>query len=167
MDSKADSELSMLIRVLMIEDSKDDATLIMHELKRHGYEVMSERVDTQKTMEDALGRQEWDVIIADYSIPQFDTMKAFKLIQERNGDLPFILVSGVIGEDVAVEAMKLGVHDYIMKANMARLGHAVERALRETERLQHTRQIEVQFKKLSRAVEYSPSSIVITAKKLS
>ena len=164
MDSNEDSEMSMPIRVLMIEDSKDDAALIMHELKRNGYEVMSERVDTQKTMEDALDRQEWDVIIADYSIPQFDTMKAFKLIQERNGDLPFILVSGVIGEDVAVEAMKLGVHDYIMKANMARLGHAVERALRETERLQHTRQIEVQFKKLSRAVEHSPSSIVITDK---
>ena len=164
MAGKEDLEMCTPIRVLMIEDSEDDAALIMRELKRSGYEVMSERVDTQKAMEDALDRQEWDVIIADYSMPQFDAIKAFRLIQERNDDLPFILVSGVIGEDVAVEAMKVGVHDYVMKDNLARLGHAVERALREAERQQHIKLIELQLKKLSRAVEYSPSSIIITDK---
>ncbi|MGR3173646.1 MAG: response regulator [Candidatus Scalindua sp.] len=162
MDNKEDLEMCTPIRVLMIEDSEDDAALIMRELERNGYEVMPERVDTQKAMEDSLDRQEWDVIIADYSMPQFDAVKAFKLIRERKLDLPFILVSGVIGEDVAVEAMKVGVHGYVMKDNLARLCHAVERALREVKKQHHIKQIEVQLQKLSRAVEYSPSSIVIT-----
>lgn len=164
MDSKEDLEMYKPIRVLLVEDSEDDAALIIRELKRNGYEVMLERVDTQKTMEDALDRQEWDVIIADYSMPQFDAVRAFRLIQERNDNLPFILVSGTIGENVAVEAMKVGVHDYVMKDNLTRLGHAVERALREVKRQHHIKQVEVQLRKLSRAVEYSPSSIVITDK---
>lgn len=164
MDSKKNLEICTPIRVLMVEDSKDDAALIMHELTRNGCEVMSERVDTREALENALDRQGWDIIIADYSMPQFGGIEAFKLIQERNEDLPLILVSGVIGEDVAVEAMKIGVHDYVMKDNLARLGHAVERALREAERRQHIKQVEVHLKKMSRAVEHSPSSIVVTDK---
>ena len=162
MDNKEDLEMCRPIRVLMIEDSEDDAALIMCELKRNGCEVVSERVDTQRAMIDALDRQEWDVIVADYSIPQFDALKAFKLIQERNEDLPLILVSGTIGEDIAVEAMKVGVHDYIMKDNLDRLGHAVERALQEAQRRHHIKRVEVHLRKLSRAVEHSPSSIVVT-----
>ena len=121
------------LRVLVVEDSEDDALLLVRELQRNDYEVECERVETGEAMDAALENQAWDIIIADYSMPHFSGLEALKLLQQSALDLPFIIVSGAIGEDVAVEAMKAGAHDYLIKGNLIRLGPAVERELREAE----------------------------------
>jgi PAS domain-containing protein len=119
------------LRVLIIEDSEDDTLLIMHELKRGGYDPKYERVETAGAMNDALDRQGWDIVISDHSMPHFNSFSALDVLKKRGLDLPFFLVSGTIGEEMAVLAMKTGVHDYIMKGNLSRLVSAVERELRE------------------------------------
>jgi signal transduction histidine kinase len=119
------------LRVLLVEDSEDDATLVQAELKRAGYEVASERVYTAHSLAAALDRQQWDLVIADYSMPSFTGLDALNIVRTGGFDLPFIVVSGTIGEDVAVAAMKAGAHDYLIKDRLARLAPAVERELRE------------------------------------
>ncbi len=121
------------LQVLIVEDSEADAVLLLEELRRGGYEPMHERVDTAKALSAALDRQTWDVVLADYTMPRFSGTAALMLLKEKGLDLPFIFVSGTIGEDTAVEAMKNGANDYIMKGNLKRLLPAVERELREAE----------------------------------
>lgn len=125
--------MSRPLRVLIVEDSEDDAALLLRELRRGGYDPLYERVDTAAAMKAALNKQTWDIIVSDYSMPQFTAPAALKLLQESTLDLPFIIVSGAIGEDAAVAAMKAGVHDYVMKGSLARLVPAIERELREAE----------------------------------
>jgi diguanylate cyclase (GGDEF)-like protein/PAS domain S-box-containing protein len=134
--------MSKSLRVLVIEDSEDDAALLIHELRRGGYEPVFKRVDTEATFRAALTGQDWDIVIADYSLPHFSAPAALKLLQESGLDLPCIIVSGVIGEDVAVEAMKAGAHDCIMKYNLKRLLPAVERELRDAEERRDHRKAE-------------------------
>lgn len=119
------------LRVLIVEDNADDADLIVRELTRGGYEVVWHRVASRAEMLDALASAEWDVVLADYSLPQFNAREALRLSQAADIDRPFIIVSGSIGEDVAVEAMKAGAHDYLMKDRMARLVPVVQREVRE------------------------------------
>lgn len=119
------------LRVLIVEDSEDDMLLMIRELRRGGYTLDYERVDTPAAMEAALDRQPWDIAIADYTLPAFSAPDALKLLQRRKLDLPFIIVSGTIGEEIAVAAMKAGAHDYLIKGNLTRLVPAVERELRE------------------------------------
>jgi len=119
------------LRLLLIEDSEDDAALVVRALTRGGYDVTAERVDTPAALRSALDRQSWDVTIADYTMPGFSGTAALQILRERDADLPFIFVSGTIGEDSAVAAMKVGAHDYIMKGNLKRLVPAIERELRE------------------------------------
>ncbi|MEW6324983.1 MAG: EAL domain-containing protein [Nitrospirota bacterium] len=121
------------LRVLIIEDSENDVELLVRELRRGGYDPAYERVDSADGMNAALDRQAWDLAFSDYTMPQFDGMAALNLIRERGLDLPFIFVSGTIGEDTAVTAMKQGAQDYIMKGSFKRLLPAVERELREAE----------------------------------
>jgi PAS domain S-box-containing protein len=121
------------LRVLIVEDLEDDALLLQRVLRQAGYDLRSERVDTAAAMNAALDRQAWDFVIADYTLPEFDGLAALALVKERGLDLPFIIVSGSIAEDIAVAAMKAGAHDFIMKSNLARLVPAVERELREAE----------------------------------
>jgi PAS domain S-box-containing protein len=121
------------LRVLIVEDSEDDTLLILRELRRGGYTLDYVRVDTPILMHAALDRQLWDIVIADYTLPAFSAPEALKLLQTRKLDLPFIIVSGTIGEDIAVAAMKAGAHDYLIKGNFARLVPAVERELREAQ----------------------------------
>jgi two-component system, cell cycle sensor histidine kinase and response regulator CckA len=121
------------LRVLIIEDSEDDTLLIMHELKRGGYDPKYERVETAGAMNDALNQQEWDLVISDHSMPHFNSFNALDVLKKRGLDLPFFLVSGTIDEERAVSAMKAGVHDYIMKGNLPRLVPAIQRELREAE----------------------------------
>src|SRR4030043_2408413 len=110
------------LRVLSIEDSEDDTQLIMNELRRwEGCEVTYERVETSEAMEAAINRQKWDVILSDHSMPRFSSFKALEVMKRKGLDLPFIIVSGSIGEEMAVAAMKGGAHDYIMKDNLTRL----------------------------------------------
>ena len=119
------------LSVLVVEDSEDDMLLILRELRRGGYTLDYERVETAAQMQAALDRQSWDIVIADYTLPAFSAPDALKLLQSQQRDLPFIIVSGTIGEETAVAAMKAGAHDYITKGNLARLVPAVERELRE------------------------------------
>lgn len=123
--------MSQSIRVLLIEDSEDDAELLLLAMKAGGYEPIVERVDTAAAMRAALGKQAWDLVLSDHSMPQFSGPAALALLQESGLDLPFIIVSGAIGEETAVAAMKAGAHDYVMKGNLARLLPAIERELRE------------------------------------
>ncbi len=119
------------LQILIVEDSEDDAALLLRELQRGGYVPTFERVETKEGLNAALSRQPWDIIVSDYNMPNFNGLQALKTVQENGVDIPFIIVSGSIGEDVAVEAMKAGAHDYLMKGNTARLLPAIERELRE------------------------------------
>ncbi|MCA1992022.1 MAG: PAS domain S-box protein, partial [Coleofasciculus sp. S288] len=119
------------LRVLIVEDSEDDAELMVYELERGGYSPIYERVDTAAALNAALDKDLWDIVLADYTLPSFSAPAALELLKERGLDLPFIIVSGTIGEDIAVAAMKAGAHDYLMKGKLARLAPAVERELRE------------------------------------
>jgi diguanylate cyclase (GGDEF)-like protein/PAS domain S-box-containing protein len=118
---------------LIVEDSEDDALLVAEDLRAGGYDVDWARVESPEAMSVALDAAPWDVILSDYNLPRFTGVEALRLLADRGIDVPFILVSGAIGEDVAVAAMKAGAHDYIMKGNPARLLPAVERELREAE----------------------------------
>lgn len=123
--------MSIPLRVLLVEDSEDDAILLQGELKRGGYAPFLLRVETPAEMKEALDHKQWDIIISDYSLPRFSGLAALELFQRTQLDLPFIILSGNIGEDIAVEAMKAGAHDYIMKDNLKRLTPAIQRELRE------------------------------------
>ncbi|WP_414586025.1 PAS domain S-box protein [Scytonema sp. PCC 10023] len=125
--------MSPYLRVLIVEDSEDDTLLVLRELRRGGYTLDYVRVDTPAAMQAALDQQSWDIVIADYNMPAFSAPEALKLLQSRKLDLPFIIVSGTIGEEIAVAAMKAGAHDYLIKGNLARLVPAVERELREAQ----------------------------------
>ncbi len=125
--------MSTPLHVLIVEDSEDDALLLERVLRRGGYDVTAERVCTAEAMQAALQNRAWDVVISDHSMPQFSSTGALTLLQGRWLDLPFIIVSGCIGEEVAVAAMKAGANDYILKSNLTRLVPAVERELREAE----------------------------------
>ena len=119
------------LRVLMVEDSPTDAKLVVQELQRTGCPVEFERVETAKEMRAALERKEWDVVTSDWSMPKFTAPAALAILKEKGLDLPFIIVSGTIGEDKAVEAMRAGAHDYVLKDKLGRLTPAVEREMRE------------------------------------
>ena len=121
------------LRVLLIEDSDDDAELVVRELSRAGYAVFDRRVDTAHALIAALEHDKWDLAIADFSMPQFSGTAALKIVRQFDADMPFLFVSGTIGEDAAVAAMKGGAQDYIMKGSLKRLAPAVERELREVE----------------------------------
>ena len=116
-----------------MEDSESDAGLIVRQLETAGYNVAFERVQDANAMRTALAESEWDLIISDYRMPGFDAPAALIVLQETGKDIPFLVVSGTIGEDTAVAMMKAGAHDYLMKDNLARLAAAVERELRDAE----------------------------------
>jgi signal transduction histidine kinase len=132
------------IQVLLIEDSEDDAVLLNSELKRAGYAPVCHRVETPEALSTALDRQNWDVVIADYRLPRFDGLEALATVRAKGLDLPFIIVSGYITEETAVAAMKAGAHDYVMKDNLARLGPALERELRDAVVRQERRRSEIE-----------------------
>ncbi|HEV2394961.1 MAG TPA: PAS domain S-box protein [Verrucomicrobiae bacterium] len=117
------------LRVLMVEDSEDDSLLLLRELQRGGFEPILRRVESAEAMSVALDDEEWDVIISDYCLPLFSGPEALGVYQRKGLDIPFIIVSGAIGEETAVELMKAGVHDYLMKDRTSRLASAVRREL--------------------------------------
>lgn len=119
------------LRVLFVEDSAVDTELIAAELKRGGYRVDYERIDTEDGFLGALDTADWDLIISDFSMPHFDGLRAFELFRKRRLDIPFIFVSGAMGEERAVRAMKAGARDYILKGQLGRLNAAVQRELDE------------------------------------
>jgi two-component system sensor histidine kinase UhpB len=131
------------LRVLLVEDSEDDALLLVRMLRRGGFDPTWDRVDTAAGMEGALDGRGWDLVISDHGMPAFNSSAALELLRRKGFvDLPFIIVSGQIGEDAAVAAMKAGAHDYLMKENLARLNSAIERELREADVRRERRQAE-------------------------
>jgi len=119
------------LNILLVEDSEDDAALLQRALKKSGVQPFIERVETEDAMKKALKKQDWNVIIADYVLPRFSGLAALAVLKDSRKDLPFIIVSGKIGEETAVEAMRAGAHDYIMKGNLVRLLPAIEREMEE------------------------------------
>lgn len=142
--------MSKKIVLLLVEDSENDALLVERELRKSGYEPVIARVEDADSMRTALQLSSWDIVIADYNLPHFSGPDAFRLLVETGMDIPFIIVSGSIGEEVAVEAMRLGVNDYVMKSNMARLTGAVEREIRQAADRAARRAAEDQLKQAER-----------------
>lgn len=125
--------MNKLLHVLMVEDSEDDALLTIRALKKGGYDPVYERVEDAESMRTALEEKTWDVILCDYQMPKFNGLAAIAQLKETQIDIPLIIVSGAIGEETAVECMRSGAHDYIMKGNLSRLVPAIERELKEAE----------------------------------
>ncbi|MFZ5862928.1 MAG: EAL domain-containing response regulator [Nitrospirota bacterium] len=121
------------LRVLIVDDSDDDALLILRELRRGGYEPAHQRVDTASALETALDAQPWDVILSDYTMPSFSGAEALAQVRARGDDVPFLFVSGTIGEEFAVSAVRAGANDYILKKSLKRLPLAVDRELSDAE----------------------------------
>jgi len=119
------------LRVLFVEDREKDVELLMLELQRGGYDLVQERVDTPEAFASALDRQGWDIILCDYRMPRFSAVAALALFKEKKVDLPFIVVSGTVGEETAVEALRGGAHDFMTKDKLSRLLPAIDRELRE------------------------------------
>src|ERR671916_1154466 len=141
--------MGLPLRVLLVEDSEDDALLLVRMLRRGGYDPTWERVETAAAMEAALDGRSWDLVISDHSMPAFSSLAALGLLRRKGFvDLPFIIVSGRIGEDAAVSAMKAGADDYLMKDNLARLNSAIERELRDAEVRRERRQAEEKYRSI-------------------
>jgi signal transduction histidine kinase len=133
------------LRLLIVEDEELDAELVLLELRRSGWEPTHRRVDTPEALREALASSTWDIVISDYSMPRFSAPAAFAMVQAAGLDLPFIIVSGTVGEETAVEAMRSGVHDYLLKGHLARLSVAVQRELREAENRAQQRRMQEQL----------------------
>ncbi len=147
------------LRVLVVEDSVDDTFFIVRELQRGGYEVEFERVDTAASMQAALEAKGWDLIISDYRLPQFGGAAALALFQRTGVDVPFIVVSGAMSEEAAVEMLKSGAHDYVMKDRLSRLTPAVSRELRAAEERRTRRQAETDAAFLASLVQSCDDAI--------
>ncbi|HMC95739.1 MAG TPA: response regulator [Polyangia bacterium] len=139
------SHIPRPLRALLVEDSADDAELVIRELRRGGYEPITRRVQTAVDLTATLTNDSWDVIISDYSMPQLSAPDAFAIVRSLNLDIPFIIVSGTVGEEVAVTAMRTGVHDFLLKGQLGRLVAAIERELRESAMRAERRKIQEQL----------------------
>jgi len=161
--------MNIPLRVLIVDDSDDDAKLMIRKLHNGGYDPKWERVETAETMKAALDRQQWDVILCDYKMPRFSAPAALKIVQEKYIDIPFIIVSGAIGEDTAVAAMKSGVHDFLMKDKLAKLVVTIERELREARMRQEKKTADEMLKKseenFRHSLDNSPLGIRIVSAK--
>lgn len=146
------------LRVLVVEDSEFDARLAIGLLQTAGYEVTSRRVDTATDLQEALQRERWDLVLADHQMPGLDAAQALRLVQESGQDVPFIVVSGGIGEETAVALMKAGAHDSLRKGNLTRLVPVVERELREARNRAERRTGELRLRRLW---ESSPDAILM------
>jgi signal transduction histidine kinase len=141
------------LRALFVEDSDDDAQLLLRELQRNGYEVVYERVETRAGLEQALRQKAWDIVLCDYSLPQFNAMDALSIVKESGLDIPFFVISGSIQEEAAVTALKAGAHDFMVKGRFARLVPAIERELQDVETRRLRREGEAERASLSASLE--------------
>ncbi len=133
------------LRVLIVEDSENDALLNVRELEKNGYEVFFRRVDTAKDMEKALRSEKWDAILSDYKMLVFSAPAALELMQKKDLDIPFIVISGAVGEDMATEVMKSGADDFFAKDNMGRLVPAIEREVQDAEHRRKSKEAERRY----------------------
>ena len=132
--------------MLIVEDSEDDALLVVRELKRGGYEPYWERVETPEAMKKVLAASEWDAIVSDHRMPRFGPLEPLAIYRQSGSEAPFVIVSGTIVEGLAVDAMKAGAHDYVMKDNLHRVRATVERGLKEVEERRERRRVEEELR---------------------
>ncbi|HHH43574.1 MAG TPA: EAL domain-containing protein [Gammaproteobacteria bacterium] len=145
--------MSTPLDLLLVEDNDDDAELLLVKLRRAGYEPRYTRVDSEAGLREALRERNWQIVVSDYAMPGFTGLKALGILRESDPTTPFILVSGTVGEETAVEAMRTGANDYIMKDNLTRLVPAIERELREArERLDRHRAEDALYQERERAL---------------
>ena len=153
------------LSVLIIEDNQNDAELTANHLSEAGYDISYLCVDTADGMKTALNNQKWDLIISDYSMPEFDVPSALSIYHESGADIPFIILSGAIGEEKAVEIIKAGAHDYLLKDNMTRFASVVERELREAKVRRDLIKVYAALKtsegKYRSYVEYAPDGVFV------
>ncbi len=147
------------IRLLIVEDSANDATLLLAELSRKGRPPEHQRVETKADFLAALQNHSWDAVIADYVLPQFSGPEALRLLRQKGLDLPFIMVSGIYGEDEAVRMMKAGANDYLMKSNLSRLAPALERELHAAQDRHRRKRAEGAMQFLAAIVDSSVDAI--------
>lgn len=138
--------MEISLRLLLIEDSESDAALLLRHLEKGGYTVTVERVETAEQLDSALQQQDWDIIISDYQLPGFDAPSALALFAVHGADIPFIVVSGTIGEETAVSIMKAGAQDYLMKNNLAKLPSVIKRELAEARHRRELKKAEEQLR---------------------
>ncbi len=150
------------LKLLLVEDTEDDALLLVRQLERGGYDLTFERVDNASALEGALGRRDWDVIVSDYNMPAFTGVDALGIVRAKDKDTPFIFVSGTMGEETAVAALRAGAQDYFVKGKTARLPSVIDRELREAGERRARRAVEDKLRQLSRAVEQSANFVIIT-----
>ena len=136
----------------MVEDSEDDALIELHLIAGSGYKIQYERVETAEEMRAMLKEETWDIILSDYSMPYFNGLEALAILKESGIDIPFIIISGTIGEELAVKAMKAGAHDYIMKNNLKRLLPVIERELLESRSRAEKKMLDESARKLTELV---------------
>ncbi|MFA6034867.1 MAG: PAS domain S-box protein, partial [Myxococcota bacterium] len=146
------------LRLIIVEDSQDDAELVVRELVQGGYEPVYKRVETEPELVSALSSEPWELILCDYVMPRFDAHAALKAVKKSAPDVPVIVVSGKIGEDVAVETMRAGAHDYLMKDNLKRLCSAVKRELKDAG---ERRRAGEAFRQLTRIINQSPAVVIL------
>jgi PAS domain S-box-containing protein len=134
------------LRLLLVEDSEADAELLLAELRRSGFHTVLKRVDSETELRESLAAESWEIVLCDHGLPSFSSMEALRLVRDTGSDIPFVVLSGTIGEEAAVEALKAGARDVVLKTNLARLGPVVDRELREAEnrRLQERERSELQ-----------------------
>lgn len=148
------------MRVLFVEDSEDHVLLAVDNLRDHGFDPVYERVETAVDLAAALKRKVWDVVISDYSMPKFNGAAALKIFQESRLDIPFICVSGSLGEERAVEMMRAGAHDYIVKDSISRLAPSVARELQAAQSRREHRRMQKAAAHLAAVVESSDDAII-------
>ncbi|MFD2113266.1 response regulator [Thiorhodococcus fuscus] len=148
------------LRLLLIEDSSDDELLLLNALTEAGYEAKHQRVETAEDLQEALQTGVWDVVISDYRLPSFDGLSALEIVRKRDRDTPFLFVSGTVMDEVGVAAMRGGANDYLMKSNLARLGPALDRELKEAANRRQTLVTKVQY----RAILDSTLDAILVAK---
>ncbi len=151
-------------KVLMLEDNEDDALLIVHHMQAHGIFLEWDRIESEPELRQRLASEQWDVVLSDHSMPLFDGVTALRIVRELDPDIPFVFVSGTLGEKAAVAAIKAGAQDFIGKHDLTRLAPSVERAITEQALQKKHRIAQDGLRKLSQAVEQAADSIFITSR---
>src|ERR1035437_7774910 len=158
--------MSQPLNVLIIEDSASDAALMLRHLAKAGFDVTHERVESAEALGEALGRRTWDVLLCDFTLTGFGAPGALNILKATGRDIPFIVVSGSIGDELAIELMRTGAQDYLMKDNLARLAPAIKRELAEVTHRRARRAAEERLRLSARVFESAEEGITLTDAKL-
>jgi PAS domain S-box-containing protein len=155
--------MTAVLKMLMVEDVPSDAEMTLRELKRSGIEFLVRRVETEAELRRECAEFEPDIVVSDFALPHFDGLSALRIVRELRPDLPFIFLSGTIGEETAIDSLRSGANDYVLKTNLPRLATAVRRALRDADERTKRLETEEALRLRDRAVEASVNPVVIVS----